>query len=138
MEASAPKNATSIRTRFAPSPTGPLHVGGARTALFIWLFARKYGGTFILRIDDTDKERCQKNLEDRLDPGRAFAWLGIDWDEEPGSASARADNCPLGLDGEKIGDFGPYRQSERIDLYKKYLRPLSRERRRVLLLLHEG
>lgn len=88
-----------IRTRFAPSPTGYLHIGGVRTALFCWLFARKNGGKFILRIDDTDQQR---NVDEALAPILdGLAWLGIDWDEGPG------------VDG----DFGPYYQSQRSDFY---------------------
>ncbi len=94
----ADKPATpAIRVRMAPSPTGPLHVGTARTALFNWLFARKHGGTFILRIEDTDKERSKKEFENELLEG--FRWLGIDWDE-----------------------FA--RQSERTAIYRKYLENL--------------
>jgi nondiscriminating glutamyl-tRNA synthetase len=115
MEASAPK---SIRVRFAPSPTGPLHVGGVRTALFSWLFARKYGGTFVLRIEDTDKERSEKRYDDELLQG--LSWLGLDWDEGP-QPIGTGDQLPLG--GEK-GEYGPYRQSERTDIYKKYLSQL--------------
>ena len=91
----------SVRTRFAPSPTGYLHIGGVRTALFNWLFARAHGGQFILRIDDTDQQR---NVEEALaaDP-RRFRWLGIDWDEGP---EVEAGRC------------GPYYQSQRADLYQ--------------------
>jgi len=71
----------SVRVRFAPSPTGYLHVGGARTALFNWLFARKVGGTFILRIEDTDVERSTKESVDAILQG--MEWLGLDWDEGP-------------------------------------------------------
>ena len=83
-----------IRTRFAPSPTGYLHIGGVRTALFNWLFARGQGGRFILRIDDTDRQR---NVEEALQPIlEGFRWLGIDWDEGPEvgriDASARTTN----------------------------------------------
>ena len=90
----------TVRTRFAPSPTGYLHIGGVRTALFCWLFARKYGGQFILRIDDTDQQR---NLEATLAPILSgFKWLGIDWDEGP----------------EVGGPCGPYYQSQRLDRYQ--------------------
>src|SRR3989304_5822665 len=76
-----------VRTRFAPSPTVLLHIGGVRTALFNWLFARRHGGAFILRIDDTDRER---NVEAALAPILAgFRWLGIDWDEGPMYQSQR-------------------------------------------------
>lgn len=91
----------SVRTRFAPSPTGYMHIGGMRTALFCWLWARHTGGTFILRIDDTDQQR---NVEAALAPiFRAFRWLGLDWDEGP----------------DKGGDFGPYFQSQRTHLYRE-------------------
>jgi len=91
---------TSIRTRFAPSPTGYMHIGGMRTALFNWLFARHHGGTFVLRIDDTDRQR---NVEEALAPILdAFRWLELDWDEGP----------------EVGGDLGPYFQSQRDDLYR--------------------
>lgn len=121
MEAAAPNLKTpakSIRVRFAPSPTGPLHVGGARTALFSWLFARKYGGTFVLRVEDTDKERSEKRYEVELLEG--LSWLGLDWDEGPHPVGAHGEQP---LDGEQ-GAFGPYRQSERTALYKKYLTQL--------------
>jgi nondiscriminating glutamyl-tRNA synthetase len=88
------------RFRFAPSPTGYLHIGGVRTALYNWLLARKHNGKFILRIEDTDKERSTKESMEAILDG--FRWLGIDWDEGP----------------EKGGDFGPYFQSERSELYK--------------------
>ena len=88
------------RTRFAPSPTGYMHIGGMRTALFAWLWARHTGGTFILRIDDTDQER---NVEAALGPiFRAFEWLGLNWDEGP-----------------KVGGpYEPYYQSKRSHLYQ--------------------
>lgn len=90
----------SVRTRFAPSPTGYLHIGGVRTALFNWLFARRHGGQFILRIDDTDAERNDPAaLQPILD---GFRWLGIDWDEGP----------------EKGGPYEPYYQSQRLDRYQ--------------------
>ncbi len=90
-----------VRVRFAPSPTGKLHVGGARTAIYNWAFARANGGAFILRIDDTDPTRStQENTDIIL---RAMRWLGLDWDEGP----------------EVGGDFGPYAQTERMDLYKQ-------------------
>lgn len=95
-----------VRVRYAPSPTGMQHIGGVRTALFNYLFARSKGGKFILRLEDTDRtrydEKYVKNLYDTM------AWLGIDWDEG----------------GDKGGDFGPYVQSERFDLYKKYAQEL--------------
>ena len=91
----------SVRVRFAPSPTGKLHIGGARTAIYNWAFARANGGTFILRIDDTDPTRStDENTQIIL---RAMRWLGLDWDEGP----------------EVGGDFGPCSQTERLDLYKQ-------------------
>ena len=123
MEAAVPNlktQATSIRVRFAPSPTGPIHVGSVRTALFSWLFARKYGGTFVLRIEDTDKERSEKRYDEELLQG--LAWLGLDWDEGPQPIGVGGQ---LALDGvSEKGDFGPYRQSERTAIYKKYLQQL--------------
>jgi glutamyl-tRNA synthetase, bacterial family len=89
-----------VRTRFAPSPTGFLHVGGARTALFNYLFSKRYNGEFILRIEDTDLERSTKESEDQL--LRTLKWLDLKWDEGP-------------IVG---GPYGPYRQSERLDLYQ--------------------
>src|SRR5258708_5948640 len=89
-----------VRTRFAPSPTGYLHIGGVGTALFNWLFARRHGGQFLLRIDDTDQER---NVESALAPIlHGFRWLGIDWDEGP----------------EMGGPHAPYYQSQRLPQYK--------------------
>jgi len=95
-----------MRVRFAPSPTGNLHVGNARTALFNWLLARGSGGTFILRIEDTDVERSTQASEAAI--LRDLAWLGLDWDEGP----------DLG------GACGPYRQSERLHLYGSYAKEL--------------
>lgn len=98
-----------VRTRFAPSPTGFLHIGGVRTALFNWLFARQHGGQFILRIDDTDQKR---NVEEALQPILdGFRWLGIDWDEGP----------------EVGGEFGPYYQSERGERYQAAVDELLRK-----------
>ncbi|MDE6350230.1 MAG: glutamate--tRNA ligase [Treponemataceae bacterium] len=98
--------AEEVRVRYAPSPTGLQHIGGVRTALFNYLFARSRGGKFILRLEDTDRTRFDeayvRNLYDTM------SWLGIDWDEG----------------GEKGGEFGPYVQSERFDLYKKYAQEL--------------
>lgn len=107
---------TPIRVRMAPSPTGPLHVGGARTALFNWLFARKYGGKFVLRIEDTDKERSEERYIQEIVDG--LDWLGIDWDEGP-----LPDGNRLPVANEK-GDYGPYHQSARTAIYKKYLEQL--------------
>src|ERR671919_1192027 len=90
-----------IRVRFAPSPTGQLHVGSVRTALFNWLFARKNGGTFVLRIEDTDLERSTEESVEQLE--RSLRWIGLDWDEGP----------------EIGGPYPPYRQTERFDLYRE-------------------
>ena len=79
----------AIRVRFAPSPTGTLHVGGARTALFNWLLARREGGTFILRIEDTDVERSREEMTAAILEG--LRWLGLDWDEGPYYQSQRLD-----------------------------------------------
>jgi glutamyl-tRNA synthetase len=102
----------SVRTRFAPSPTGYLHVGGARTALFNYLFARKHGGTFVLRVEDTDEARNTQEARDAIFSG--MHWLGLDWDEGEG----------------KGGDFGPYNQSERKENYDRWFEVL-REKGRV-------
>jgi glutamyl-tRNA synthetase len=91
-----------IRVRFAPSPTGPLHMGGVRTALFNYLFAKKHGGKFILRIEDTDQTRFVPGAEEYI--SESLEWCGLSIDEGPAS----------------VGEYGPYRQSERKDLYKKY------------------
>lgn len=106
-----------VITRFAPSPTGRLHIGGARTALFNWAFARRYGGKFLLRIEDTDQRRSS----DAATRGilRSLAWLGIDWDEGP--AFTTPDGRTLGGDPRGIGS---YYQSDRIDLYNANLRTL--------------
>ena len=81
---------SSIRVRFAPSPTGYLHIGGARTALYNWLFARKHNGTFVLRIEDTDAERSTKESINEILEG--LTWLGLDWDEGPVFQSERIKN----------------------------------------------
>ncbi|MFR7746641.1 MAG: glutamate--tRNA ligase [Eggerthellaceae bacterium] len=95
-----------VRVRFAPSPTGELHIGGARTAIYNWAFARAMGGTFILRIEDTDPERStEENKQVIL---RALRWLGLDWDEGP----------------EVGGNYGPYLQTQRFDTYKEALQRL--------------
>jgi len=90
-----------IRVRYAPSPTGSLHVGGVRTALFNWLFARKNGGTFVLRVEDTDLERSTEESIEQLK--RSLRWIGLEWDEGP----------------EIGGPHAPYRQTERFDLYRE-------------------
>src|SRR5919106_5178596 len=99
-------NTSQIRVRYAPSPTGSLHVGGVRTALFNWLYARKNNGTFVLRIEDTDLERSTEESVEQLK--RSLRWIGLDWDEGP----------------EVGGTHGPYRQTERFDLYREAARKL--------------
>ena len=98
---------SEIRVRFAPSPTGYLHIGGARTALFNWLFARHHGGKFILRIEDTDKTRNTEEAAAAIYEG--LQWLDLNWDEGPHVG----------------GNFGPYLQSERTELYEGYLKKLQ-------------
>ena len=108
-----------VRTRFAPSPTGYLHIGGVRTALFNWLFARRHGGQFLLRIDDTDAER---NVEAALAPIlHGFRWLGIDWDEGP----------------EVGGPHAPYYQSQRLPRYQGGRRQAAGRRPGLSRLRHD-
>jgi len=95
-----------VRVRFAPSPTGWLHLGNARTAIFNYLFARHHGGEVVLRIEDTDRERSKKEYEEAL--LEDLRWLGVEWDEGP----------------DKGGPYGPYRQSERLEIYRKYAQKL--------------
>jgi nondiscriminating glutamyl-tRNA synthetase len=89
----------NIKVRFAPSPTGPLHIGGARSALFNYLLARRFGGKMVLRIEDTDLERSSRQSEENII--ESLKWLGLDWDEGP----------------DVGGEYGPYRQTERLELY---------------------
>ncbi len=96
----------TVRTRFAPSPTGYLHVGGARTALFNWLYARKHGGVFVLRVEDTDEARNTEEARQAIFDG--MNWLGLTWDEGP----------------EKGGDCGPYYQSQRNEIYDAWFAKL--------------
>jgi glutamyl-tRNA synthetase/nondiscriminating glutamyl-tRNA synthetase len=107
MSSSSP--AGKVRVRFAPSPTGQVHVGNARTALFNWLFARQQGGTFILRIEDTDLERSEARYEAQLIED--IQWLGLDWDEGP----------------DKGGPYPPYRQSDKGQVYLDYAERLIEE-----------
>ena len=99
---------SNVRVRFAPSPTGYLHIGGARTALFNWLYARHTQGTFVLRIEDTDTARNTQEAVDVILNG--LRWLGLDWDEGPVSGDPK---------GASKGDFGPYFQSQRGEIYQK-------------------
>jgi glutamyl-tRNA synthetase len=98
---------SEVRVRFAPSPTGYLHIGGARTALFNWLFARHHDGKFVLRIEDTDMKRNTEEAMAGIYEG--LEWLGLNWDEGP----------------QVGGEFGPYLQSERTELYERYLKKLQ-------------
>ncbi|HUG10455.1 MAG TPA: glutamate--tRNA ligase family protein, partial [Opitutaceae bacterium] len=102
---------SQVRVRFSPSPTGFFHIGSARTALFNWLYARHTGGVFILRVEDTDKERNRKEYLELIYD--SLAWLGMDWDEGPDPAG-----------GVERGDFGPYLQSQRGVIYEQYKRQL--------------
>ena len=102
---------SKVRVRFAPSPTGLLHIGGARTALFNWLFARHTGGTFVLRVEDTDQSRNTQEAVDVI--FRGLRWLGLDWDEGPDGK------------GGGSGDKGPYFQSQRSSIYGRYLEKLQ-------------
>ena len=101
-----PFDGPEVRVRFAPSPTGNLHVGGARTALFNWLYARRCGGKFILRVEDTDTARSTRESEELM--VRDLKWLGLDWDEGP----------------DVGGPHGPYRQSERTGTYMEMVQKL--------------
>src|SRR5436309_14034840 len=104
--------AAEIRVRFAPSPTGQLHVGNARTALFNWLFARQRKGINVLRIEDTDVERSETRYEAQLIDD--LKWLGLDWDEGP----------------DKGGPYAPYRQSDRMEIYRAHAdRLIERQKR---------
>ena len=104
-------NQGKVRVRFAPSPTGQLHIGNVRTALYNWLFARKTGGTFILRIEDTDVERSEGRYETQLLAD--LKWLGLDWDEGP----------------DVGGPYPPYRQSDKMDVYRSYADKLIQEQK---------
>jgi len=108
-----------IRVRFAPSPTGLLHVGNARTALYNWLFARRAGGEFILRIEDTDVDRSESRYETQL--MEDLRWLGLDWDEGPGELGGK------GAKAKDKGAKGPYRQSERMHIYTALTKKLLNE-----------
>ena len=114
----------NVRVRFAPSPTGYLHIGGARTALFNWLYARHVGGTFVLRIEDTDTARNTQEATDVILHG--LTWLGLDWDEGPVTPNPT---------GPSKGDFGPYFQSQRNEIYRKRIQEL---RDKGMAYEHEG
>ena len=105
------ENNREVRVRFAPSPTGYLHIGSARTAFFNWLYAKKTGGRFILRIEDTDIARHQEEAIDQI--LESLRWLGLDWDEGP----------VVG------GKFGPYRQSQRVEIYKEFAQKLVHDKK---------
>ena len=113
-------SAEAVRVRFAPSPTGLLHVGNARTALYNWLFARRHGGAFILRIEDTDRERSEAQYERSLIED--LRWLGLDWDEGPGGSAKAGD-----IWSDEHGKHGPYRQSERLKIYARHTERLLNE-----------
>src|SRR4030067_1373472 len=100
---------SNVRVRFAPAPTGLLHIGNARTALFNYIFAKRYGGIFILRIEDTDVERSKEASIDHI--VEDLRWLGIRWDEGP----------------DRGGPDGPYRQSQRLSLYRDYIEKLLQD-----------
>ena len=102
-----------VRVRFAPSPTGALHIGGVRTALYNYLFAKQQGGDLVFRIEDTDSQRFVPGAEEYII--ESFRWLGIKFDE----------GVSFG------GKYGPYRQSERKEIYKQYFRPFQNEPRRI-------
>lgn len=111
---------SSVRVRFAPSPTGQLHVGNARTALFNWLFARQKGGIMVMRIEDTDVDRSEARYEDQLIAD--LKWLGLDWDEGP----------------DVGGPYVPYRQSERLDVYREHAERLLSEHKAYLCFCSEA
>lgn len=104
-----------IRTRYAPSPTGRLHIGGVRSALFSYLFAKHFGGEFVLRIEDTDRTRSTKEFE--ADILESLNWLGLNWDEGVVNIEKNSGK----------GKFGPYRQTERLSIYNKFIKKLEKE-----------
>jgi len=122
----------SVRVRFAPSPTGYLHLGGARTALFNWLFAQQQGGTFILRIEDTDEVRSTDEAVLAIIHG--LNWLGMDWDEGPyfeiptgGAVELREKPKEKKIEIKQKGKYGPYFQMKRLELYRKYAEKLIQD-----------
>lgn len=110
-----PESELTIRTRFAPSPTGKLHIGGVRTALFNYLFAKHHHGNFVLRIEDTDRTRSTKESEREI--LEALSWVGLHWDEGVIAHDQK---------GGK-GDFGPYRQTERMSIYNRYIKKMQKQ-----------
>ena len=116
------RDVAAVRVGFSPSPTGHWHIGGVRTALFNWLFARKHEGAFIVRVEDTDAERSRPEYEAEV--LETLKWLVLDWDEGPRLNFSKKN---LGGQADYIGKFCPYRQSERTHIYKKYLAKLLEE-----------
>jgi len=114
----------NVRVRFAPSPTGFLHIGGARTALFNWLYARHTSGTFILRIEDTDAARNTREAVEVILNG--LRWLGLEWDEGPTTGDVQ---------GPNKGNHGPYFQSQRAEIYQRRVQELKA---RGMAYDHEG
>ncbi len=108
----------AVRCRFAPAPSGSIHVGNARSALFSWLFARHHGGAFVLRVEDTDASRVTEEAFHGV--LESLRWLGLDWDEGP----------------DVGGPHGPYRQSQRTDIYREIVERLIADGQRLPLLLH--
>ena len=113
---------SAVVTRFAPSPTGYLHAGGARTAIFNWAFARKHKGRFILRLEDTDRKRSTDKAADQI--FKDLEWLGIDWDEGPQPSEESSSYLE-----SQIGQNGPYCQSQRLEIYDKYVQQLIESER---------
>ncbi|MAE63588.1 MAG: glutamate--tRNA ligase [Phycisphaeraceae bacterium] len=114
----------SVVTRFAPSPTGNLHIGGARTALFSWAYARRHGGRFILRFEDTDRARSSADSARRI--LASLRWLGLEWDEGPRVPDRWQDALEESYDpyAESIGEKGPYVASERLEIYERHIQAL--------------
>lgn len=110
---------TAVVTRFAPSPTGYLHIGGARTALFNWTYARRFAGKFILRLEDTDRKRSTDQAASQI--FEDLNWLGLEWGESPNPSSDQPDSNYL---NSQKGPAGPYRQSQRLSIYDHYVEQL--------------
>src|SRR3989338_7438905 len=122
-----------VRVRFAPSPTGDLHIGGVRVALFNWLFARQQGGVFVLRIEDTDQKRYQPESGNSILEG--LTWAGLDWDEGPFMEKSQIPNPKSHINANaeilnsefqirEKGECGPYFQSQRTETYRKHVEML--------------